>query len=123
MINQEIKQGESGSEVTVVADVLGYVFEKWSDGVTEATRKEENVTENKEIKAIFNVGKVTVKYTAEEGGGKIEGETLQSGNYQTVFTATAVPDEGYKFKCRSDGDKKATRRDSFLPENRQDKRI
>ena len=111
---QIIEKGKSGSNVTAVVTMFGYTFEGWSDGVTTATRKEVDVTEDKEIKAIFRLQDFTVEYIAEEGG-RIEGEALQIGNFYTSLNdVTAVPNEGYKFKGWSDGNSNATRHEEFL---------
>ena len=116
---QTLEYGQSGSEVTAIANTdVGYEFIKWSDGVKEATRKEENVTEDKEITAIFGLKEIIVEYVAYEGG-TIDGELIQKGDYLTVFGATAIPNEGYKFKCWSDGYQIATRNDAALLENKQ----
>lgn len=116
--NQTIESGQSGSEVTAIALMSVYIFEGWSDGVKEATRKEENVIESQEIKALFRLRDIVVEYIADEGG-KIEGDSLQIGDYNTLFSAKAVPNEGYKFKCWSDGENSAIRYDAALLKDKQ----
>lgn len=49
---QQIKSGESGSEVTAIPN-SGYIFAGWDDGVGQATRRETNVSGHKNITAVF----------------------------------------------------------------------
>lgn len=116
---QNVPKGESGSEVTAIVSTVGYVFDSWSDGVKDVTRKEENVTEAKEIKAIFRLGNYTIEYFADEGG-HIEGKTLQIGDYYSKNSEVkAVANEGYKFIRWSDGNENPIRYDPYLQENKQ----
>ena len=114
---QKVKKGESGSSVTAVAEE-GYEFAGWSDGVTTAERRDENVTGNLTVTARFEkIPEFALSY-ASETGGRIEGETSQTvrrgGNGAAV---TAVAEEGYKFAGWSDGVTTAERRDENVTEN------
>ena len=50
---QTVKHGESGTQVTAMS-YDNYVFDRWSDGVTTASRKDTNVTANLNATAYFN---------------------------------------------------------------------
>lgn len=117
--NQSIIEGEDTVEVTAVPD-YGYAFNRWSDGVTTATRKESNVNSDIEVTANFveALPKYTLTYTYTDGG------TLQGELSQTLFQGldgtkvTAVPnkrlyseDYPYQFIEWSDGVKTAERTD------------
>ena len=55
---QTIVKGGNTTEVTAVANA-GYVFSKWSDGVTTAKRVDQNVTVSKKVTAEFTKIQVT----------------------------------------------------------------
>ena len=103
--NQTVKKGDCGSEVTAQAWEEGYYFEKWSDGVEEATRKEENVTENKRIEAIFKIMEFTVEYQSGDGGYVKGGTIIRGIQYGADLNeiVEAIPNEGYEFDVWSDG--------------------
>ncbi len=97
-------------EVTAVPDD-GYEFVKWSDGVTEATRQDRNVTKDIVVKAIFEKQTYKLTYVAGEGGyllGNANQTVAYGGNGTKV---TAVPNDGYRFVKWSDGETKDTRQD------------
>ncbi len=113
---QQLESGKDG--LTVVAVPYdGYEFVKWSDGRTEATRQDINVTVDISVTAEFKVKvaeqakEYTVTYQANEGGA------INGNAYQTVkdgengTEVTAVPNEGYKFVKWSDGKTEAARQD------------
>ncbi len=117
--NQSIIEGEDTVEVTAVPD-YGYAFNRWSDGVTSATRKETNVYSKIEVTAHFveALPKYTLTYTSTDGG------TLQGELSQTLFQGlngtkvTAIPNKSsitggypYQFIEWSDGVKTAERTD------------
>lgn len=58
---QVIEKNGSGTEVTAVANV-GYEFVGWSDGVKTASRTETNVTQNKNLTAIFVVEGTNIEF-------------------------------------------------------------
>ncbi len=53
-VSQSVFYGNAGTEVTAVAD-NGYHFVQWSDGLTDATRTDINITSNIEVTAEFAV--------------------------------------------------------------------
>ncbi len=113
---QQLESGKDG--LTVVAVPYdGYEFVKWSDGRTEATRQDINITADISVTAEFKVKieeqtkEYTVTYKANEGG-TITGnanQTVKEGENGTEVTA--VPDDGYEFVKWSDGVTEATRQD------------
>ncbi len=114
---QEIGKGESTAQVTAVAEA-GYEFVKWDDGFAQATRSDENVQADAAYTAIFQKvekpepeEKVTVTYTAGEGG-RIEGTAVQTVNKGgDTAQVTAVAEAGYEFSKWSDGKTTAARTD------------
>ena len=109
-VSQKVAAGESGTAVTAVPDG-GYGFVRWSDGVTTATRTDDNVMSDITVTAEFRRIELTLTYAAGTGGSII-GETSQTVQYGESGTAvTAVPDEGYEFVRWSDGVTTATRTD------------
>ncbi len=115
---QIVARGGDGEIVTAVADD-GFVFTGWSDGVTEATRREDKVTKDIRAVAQFERIRMVVQYHAG-ANGSINGETLQNvdcgGDTQHV---TAVPDEGYMFTGWSDGVTTATRCDREITADKE----
>ncbi|MFA9464641.1 MAG: leucine-rich repeat protein [Velocimicrobium sp.] len=71
--SQTVAPGTSGTAVTAVPD-SGYVFSQWSDGVTTASRTEENVTGDINVTAEFtqaddnNPDKVAIPTASPSGG-------------------------------------------------------
>ena len=108
-VSQTIKSYQGGTTVTAVAKD-GYRFIGWSDGVTSATRREQNVNNNISVTAYFELIPIyTIKYYAGQNGSVI-GETEQRVKEgESADSVTAVPDEGYRFTGWSDGVKDATR--------------
>ena len=119
--NQTVKKGDCGNEVTAIAWEEGYYFEKWSDGVEEATRKEENVTENKRIEAIFKIMEFTVEYQSGDGGYVKGGTIIRGIQYGADLNeiVEAIPNEGYEFDVWSDGVTTATRQEKNITSNKQ----
>lgn len=112
---QQLESGKDG--LTVVAVPYdGYEFVQWSDGGTEATRQDKNVTEDISVTAEFKLKinpakSYTVIYQANEGGtisGAVEQSVKEGENGTEVV---AVPNEGYKFVKWSDNITEATRQD------------
>lgn len=109
--NQTVKEGENGTEVTAVPNE-GYVFVKWSDSVSEATRQEKSVTVDISVTAVFEKLTFNLSYAAGDGGYLI-GNTTQTVAYGESGTkVTAIPNDGYKFVKWSDGVTKDTRCDT-----------
>lgn len=108
--SQVVDQGADGETVTAVADE-GYRFAGWSDGETEASRRDLAVGEDIHATANF-IQQFTVEYLAAEGG-TVQGPNPQQvdlgGNGELV---TAVPLAGYAFLSWSDGLLTASRAES-----------
>lgn len=117
--NQSVKSGEDAKEVTALAD-SGYVFSGWSDGKTDRTRLDLNITKSIDVTANFVEAVFDLKYTAG-GGGKIEVGGEKKSDHLIQFDAfdfvndtkvTAVADDNYHFVEWSDGYKDITRIDT-----------
>ena len=115
---QKIKKNESAEAVVAVPET-GYRFVKWSDGKTEATRQDRNVTKDIVVKAIFE--KQTYKLTYVAGnGGYLVGNANQTVAYgESGTTVTAIPNYGYKFVKWSDGVNTAERTDKNIISNKE----
>ncbi|GMK45809.1 hypothetical protein PghCCS26_29370 [Paenibacillus glycanilyticus] len=102
--SQSVTHGGNATTVTAVAD-LGYHFVGWSDGYTNASRTDSNVTGTLNVTAQFAIDTYKLTYTANPGGS-IDG---QASRVQTVDfgsdgqEVTATPDPGYHFVSWSDG--------------------
>ena len=112
---QIIEKNSASAPVTAIAN-QGYTFIKWSDGVLDATRFENNISTNLSFTALFSENEkvFTVQYMTEEGGsisGLSQQYILQNGSASSV---TAVPNIGYKFTGWSDGIKTPSRTDSDI---------
>lgn len=106
---QEVTEGGSTTEVTAVIDAADGVFKGWSDGVTSLTRKDENVSCNMRIEALFSSGGY-IEYVVDGVGGHIEGQTKQLLlNNAVTERVTAVADDGYVFAGWSDNSDEAER--------------
>ncbi len=110
---QKVESGKDG--LTVVAVPYdGYEFVKWSDGVTEATRQDRNVTADISVAANFEKLTYTLSYVAGEGGYLL-GNANQTVTYGESGTkVTAVPNDGYRFVKWSDDKVEDTRCDTEI---------
>ncbi len=102
-LNQEVKEGENGEEVSLEIED-GYYFISWSDGVEELTRSEKNVKSN--ITLTPKINKIsTINYQLNmKEAGTIAGETTQVINSKKGSSQIyARPNEGFKFVKWSDG--------------------
>jgi uncharacterized repeat protein (TIGR02543 family) len=114
--SQTVAQGAASQSVSAYPN-LGYVFDGWSDGVTDSTRRETDVRSNLTLYAEFSKAKLTVRYIAESGG-RIEGTATQSLSYgDTAEQVTAIPDAGHNFAYWSDGSQAAARQDTNIRAN------
>ncbi len=112
---------KSGGNIVEIAASpnIGYVFDRWTDGVTTPTRHDKNVTNNITVTALFKQLEYTVKFVAGEHGS-IDGEVEQSVAYgYSSTTVTAMPEKGYMFVKWSDGDTAPVRRELYVYEDRQ----
>lgn len=119
---QKVESGNDGLTVAAVPND-GYEFVKWSDGRTEATRQDINVTADISVIAEFKAKiaeqtkEYTLTYQANEGG-TINGITEQSVKAGENGTeVTAVPNEGYSFVKWSDNITEATRQEKNVTED------
>lgn len=119
---QKVESGNDGLTVAAVPNA-GYEFVKWSDGKTEATRQDINVTADISVTAEFKekivaqTKEYTVTYQANEGGtiNGNDNQIIEEGKDGTeVF---AVANEGYSFVKWSDNVTEATRQDKNVTQN------
>jgi len=100
---QTVNHGTNGTEVEAVP-AAGYLFVKWSDGVTANPRTDVNVIAEVTVEAEFAINTYTLTYTASANGA-ITGDATQTVNHGSDGTAiTAVPNAGYHFTQWSDGE-------------------
>ncbi len=110
---QTVAQNQNAEQVTAVPDE-GYYFVGWSDGITDATRTDYNISSDISVTAIFEKISLTVIYKTD-GNGSISGESTQHVKYnEHGAEITAVPAEGYKFVSWSDGVTTASRTDTNI---------
>ena len=106
------------SQITAIADT-GYKFAGWSDGYTEATRKD-SLTEDDTFTAIFEaLPSVTVKYATTDGGiivGEHTQTKIMNGESVKFSQVVASAKSGYRFVGWDDGHKSPFRSDT-LSEN------
>ena len=113
MATQTIDKGQNTSQVTAVADA-GYAFSKWSDGKTEASRRDTNVQQNATYTAIF------VKEEVQQPGGsdtetkepeaakvKLSEKTLRMGVKEKVQLKATVSPQGASQKVTWKSSKKS----------------
>jgi uncharacterized repeat protein (TIGR02543 family)/LPXTG-motif cell wall-anchored protein len=114
--SQTLNHGESGTEVTAVADP-GYHFVSWSDGITTPSRIDGSVSGNISVTANFAINQYTLTYAAGANGSLTgtASQTVNYGNNGTTVTASANP--GYHFTGWSDGVTTSSRTDSNVAGN------
>ena len=113
-LSQVMVPGTRGEYVTAVPH-KGYVFVKWSDGITTPERRD-TATESLTISAVFEKDSrpYTLTYQAGEGGS-IEGQAEQTVIcWEQGGAVRAVAKEGYRFLSWSDGKTEAERTDVIL---------
>lgn len=117
---QKVEMGADGTSVTAIPDE-GYEFVKWSDGSTEATRKETNVKVDRFLKAEFNKIFLTITYYVDPiYSGMIEGPKTQRlawGESAKPVKAVARAYSGVKFLYWSDGCETAERQEKNVTED------
>lgn len=110
---QEVERGKNGATVTAIAE-NGYMFVEWSDGVTTAERQETEVQSDISVTAKFEIIKISLSYSAEQGG-YIDGECEQEIEYgKNGKPVAAVAQNGYRFVEWSDGVQTAERQDTNI---------
>ena len=114
---QVVDDGADSLQVTAIPSE-GYRFDQWSDGNTDTSRKELNVTESLSFTALF-VKTFNLKYLVSPSvGGYIEGTTSQIvdiGEDGSPVEAVAIPP--YHFINWSDGLEDLVRQDLDIQEN------
>ncbi|HEY6209699.1 MAG TPA: InlB B-repeat-containing protein, partial [Gemmatimonadales bacterium] len=90
---QTVNYGSSGAAVTAVPST-GYHFVQWSDGVTTATRTDQNVTASISVTATFAINTYAVTPAAGANGSLSPG-TAQTVNYGATKAFTVTPATGY----------------------------
>jgi len=99
---QSVKQGYDSEEVTAIP-ATGYIFNQWNDGITTATRFEENVQGDVSVIAQFELKTYTLTYDAGTNG-TLSGDAVQTVEHGSDGTAVeAIPATGYSFVQWSDG--------------------
>lgn len=73
---QTVEHGQDGTDVSAVSDE-GYHFVSWSDGVTNATRNELNVTDDFTVSAQFAINKWKVTFTVTMDGTPVHNAQIQ----------------------------------------------
>lgn len=113
-LEQEVKAGESGEEVTAVADE-GYVFVGWSDGRLVATRHDAYVKKDIKVHPVFKPegSKFEIKYRLERDGKTIKTITRRDTVGNTVKFQAEEATLAYELVW-SDGKRGESREDSAL---------
>lgn len=122
---QEVAEGDDGAAVTAVADTVNhYHFVQWSDGNTNATRTDTNVSGNIDVTAYFAIDTFSLDYDTTAGGTlSASGLTGLSSYHESVdyggdgTTVTAVPNTGYNFVKWSDNVLTPSRTGTNVQEN------
>jgi len=92
----------ANTQVIEALPATGYIFDKWSDGVTTAERKDNAFVHVRAIFKRIEQPKHTVTYTAGENG-RIEGMAYQQVEHgMSSEVVVAIPDAGFKFLKWSD---------------------
>jgi len=99
---QVVGHGGNGSPVTAVP-VENYHFVAWSDGVTSASRTDQNVLDDISVTARFAVDQYPLSYGADQHGAIDGAASQQVDRGGAGKPVTAVPATGYHFVSWSDG--------------------
>ena len=92
----------------------GYQFVSWSDGATDAARRDAADQRSFEVTATFAINSYQLHYEADDGGG-LSGVTSQTVEYGSEGTSvTAIAGTGRHFVSWSDGVLAAERRDTSV---------
>jgi hypothetical protein len=114
-LQQIVAYGENGTSVTAVPDA-GFVFVKWSDGLTAAERIETNVVAGISVTAYFS-DTPSLQY-GTSANGTVVGELSQSVGYgEDGAAVSAVANAGYRFTGWSDGILTPTRTETNVTAN------
>ncbi len=107
---QQVDVGGSTSQVTAIPNE-GYMLERWSDGLTEATRYEQNVSKNMLIYPIFKPIPFSVTYRGICDNRQIYSHVLTNVSSTSIDFNASVILPGYKFLYWSDKVSTAKRSD------------
>lgn len=100
--SQSVIKTTNGNPVTAMPN-SGYHFLTWNDGITTATRTDNNIVADVTVTAEFAINTYNLRYQAGSGGS-ISGDADQTINHGMSGTpVTAVPDSGYHFLNWNDG--------------------
>lgn len=114
--NQTANYGSSGATVTAVPN-SGYRFVSWSDGNTNASRTDTNITQDISVTASFVLNNCSLTYAAGSHGS-LTGSASQTVSYGgSGSQVTAIPDSDYHFVSWSDGNTNASRTDTNVTQN------
>lgn len=107
---QVVAAGEQGASVTAVPE-QGYHFDRWSDGLSTASRTDNNVSRDLQLTASFALNTYQLSYSAG-ANGSVTGSSTQTVKHGASGTElTAVPNAGFFFAKWSDGLTTANRTD------------
>ncbi len=104
----DILWGTNGATVTAVPN-NGFVFDKWSDGITDNPRTDMNVKANIKVKALFKAPEHKVLFVVSEGIYKRIKDAKITINNQTITTngngeaQISLPNGDYSFTVNVDG--------------------
>ncbi len=114
---QEVKKGESTTEVKAVPD-FGFAFEGWSDGVIEAVRTDSNVEADMLVYPIFKPIAYSITYKGMCGEEELYSYVFDNTTgTKTEFNASVIL-PGYKFIKWSDGTTSETRKDNHTSDGK-----
>ena len=110
---QRVANGGSGERVIAVPITPSYRFKRWSDGGTEASRVDVNVTKGITVTAEFEEASYTLSYKVGKGGRWVSGQKTQTVLHGTNGTTVEVePEDGWVFIGWSDGNEDTERTDT-----------
>ena len=110
---QRVANGGNGERVIAVPITPSYRFKRWSDGSTEASRVDMNVTKGIAVRAEFEEASYTLSYKLGKGGKWVAGQQTQTVQHGKNGTSVEVePLDGWVFIGWSDGNEDAMRTDT-----------
>ncbi len=109
---QRVKGGGEATAVTAIPN-MGYSFERWSDGVTDATREDKNITSDILVYPIFKPIPYSITYRGECDGKELYAYVLDNTNGDKIsFNASAILSD-YSFISWSDSQSGDVRTDGY----------
>lgn len=108
--SQRVAVGDAGTPIQAIPKE-GYIFAKWSDGVTANPRTDEQPEMDLKVTAMFDLMSLPVHYLAGPGG-RITGNATQMVTWGADGEeVTAEGDANHFFYSWDDGNRNATRRE------------